>query len=88
MNSKIPQADNLSVIILGRPQTWRIFMLKACASSCTDFLMRHTNITSSRRPIYLYGFELLLSTLTSALSILFVSVLFNGIEDLSLLNFS
>ena len=45
-------------------------MLKACAYSCTDFLMRHTNITSSRRPIYLYGFELL-----------FVSVLFNGIED-------
>ena len=34
-------------------------MLKACASSCTDFLMRHTNIASSRRPIYLYGFELL-----------------------------
>lgn len=56
-------------------------MLKACASSCADFLMRHTNIASSRRPIYLYGFELLLSTLTSALSILFVSVLFNSIED-------
>ena len=41
-------------------------MLKACAYSCTDFLMRHTNIASSRRQIYLYGFELLLSTLTSA----------------------
>lgn len=39
-------------------------MLKACAYSCTDFLMRHTNIASSRRPIYLYGFELLLSTFT------------------------
>lgn len=63
-------------------------MLKACASSCTDFLMHHTNIASFRRPIYLYGLELLLSTLTSALSILLVSVLFNGIEDLSLLNFS
>lgn len=56
-------------------------MLRVCASCCADFLLHHAKIASVRRPVYIYGIELLLSTLTSALSIIFVSTLFNSVQD-------
>lgn len=56
-------------------------MLRIYASYCTDFLMRHINISSTRRQVYLYGFELILSTLVSVLSILLISTLISGTWD-------
>lgn len=51
-------------------------MLRSCASFCTNFLMRHSSlITETRKPIYVYGFELILSTLSSMVSILLLSAL-------------
>lgn len=49
-------------------------MLNGWAQHLTDILLRHKVIENSRRPIFVYGFELLLSTSLSILSIIIISV--------------
>lgn len=48
-------------------------MLHELAETLTDKLYQSCKLEETRRPIYLYGFELTLSTASSILSILFVS---------------
>lgn len=50
-------------------------MLNQWANRLTDTLYRHCPIDSSRRQVYVYGFELLISTSSSILSILVLSAL-------------
>ncbi len=52
-------------------------MLNRVSESLTDILFRHYNIEASKRPIYVYGFELLISTSASAISILLLSAIFD-----------
>lgn len=49
-------------------------MLNNLAQRLTEVLFRHGAIEDSRRPIFIYGFELLLSTGCSILSITLISV--------------
>lgn len=53
-------------------------MLHHCAESLTDFLYRHAAISPQKRPVYVYGIELTLSTSASFLSIIFFSLLFSS----------
>lgn len=48
-------------------------MLNTLAQRPTDVLLLHGAIENSRRPIFVYGFELLLSTSFSILSIVIIS---------------
>ena len=52
-------------------------MLNSCASWLADKLFDHCHLEVTRHPIYVYGFELLLSTLSSVISILLVSAIFS-----------
>ena len=52
-------------------------MLKRIASRLTDIICHHNHIPEERKPIYVYGLELLLSTSASVISILVISALFN-----------
>ena len=56
-------------------------MLSFCASYLADILLQKCSLDSSRKAVYVYGLELLISTLTSALSILIFSVLFSELRD-------
>lgn len=48
-------------------------MLNQWAQRLTDVLIAHNAIDTSRRPTFIYGFELLLSTSLSVLSIIIIS---------------
>lgn len=56
-------------------------MLNRCANVCVDFLYRHHTLPNADRPIYVYGFELSLSTLFSLLTVFSVSLLAGYIGD-------
>ena len=49
-----------------------------CADFCAEKLIQHTNTPSSHKPVFRYGFELTISTLSSILSVLFLSLLLNA----------
>lgn len=49
-----------------------------CADFCADKLIQHTNISLSHKPVFRYGFELTISTLSSILSVLILSLLINA----------
>lgn len=55
-------------------------MLNKCAVLCTDWLGRHCSISEEERPIYVYGFELSISTLSSLTSILIFSFIIGHIS--------
>lgn len=44
-------------------------MLHSCAEYLTHTLYRHCPLSEEKRPVFVYGFELSLSTLSSILSI-------------------
>lgn len=48
-------------------------MLNSLATKFTDDLYRHCHLNEARRPVYIYGFKLFLSTMSSVASILIVS---------------
>lgn len=52
-------------------------MLNQCANFLTEMMYRYCQIDHSRRPVYVYGFELLLSTGCSVASILTLSAVFS-----------
>lgn len=52
-------------------------MLRTCAARLTDQVYKHCPLPEARRPVYLYGFELFLSTASSIVSILILSLLFS-----------
>lgn len=52
-----------------------------CADFCAEKLIQHTNTPSSHKPVFRYGIELTLSTLSSILSVLFLSLLFDAIVE-------
>ena len=52
-----------------------------CADFCAEKLIQHTNIPSSHKPVFRYGIELTISTLSSILSVLFLSLLLNATND-------
>ena len=47
-------------------------MLHSCAEYLTHTLYRHCPLSEEKRPVFVYGFELSLSTLSSILSIIFL----------------
>lgn len=49
-----------------------------CADFCAEKLIQHTNTPSSHKPVFRYGIELTISTLSSILSVLFLSLLLNA----------
>ena len=50
-------------------------MLHSCAEYLTHTLYRHCPLSEEKRPVFVYGFELSLSTLSSILSIILLSIL-------------
>lgn len=54
-------------------------MLQNCAAYLTDTLYQHCKLLPERRPIYQYGFELIISTLCSFCSILLLSILLGDV---------
>lgn len=56
-------------------------MLSSCASYLANILLQKCSLDSSRKAIYTYGLELLISTLSSAFSILIFSILFGKLLD-------
>ena len=50
-------------------------MLHLCAEHFTDILYKHNSLPENRKPVYVYGTELALSTSLSIVSILFISAL-------------
>ena len=58
-------------------------MLHSCAEYFTDILYKHNSLPENRKPVYVYGTELALSTSLSMVSILSISALcmhlFHGI---------
>ena len=51
-------------------------MLNNCAEWLTKKLYDHCSLEETRRPVYIYGFELFLSTVSSMISILIISAIF------------
>lgn len=49
-------------------------MLQSFAKYLTDTLYRHCPLSPQKRPIFQYGFEITTSTLSSAFSILLISI--------------
>lgn len=49
-------------------------MLHSCAEYLTHTLYRHCPLSEEKRPVFVYGFELSLSTLSSILSIILLSI--------------
>lgn len=56
-------------------------MLHRLASFCTGGLLRHGAVSAARRAVYVYGFELFFSSLSSACSIILLSLCFGRISD-------
>lgn len=52
-----------------------------CADFCAEKLIQHTNTPSSHKPVFRYGIELTISTLSSILSILILSLLMNATTE-------
>ena len=50
-------------------------MLHSCAEYLTHTLYRHCPLSEEKRPVFVYGFELSLSTLSSILSIILLSMI-------------
>lgn len=50
-------------------------MLHSCAEYLTHTLYRHYPLSEEKRPVFVYGFELSLSTLSSILSIILLSII-------------
>ncbi len=55
-------------------------MLKLIAEKCTNILIRNQIIQETRRSIYIYGFELLISTTLCILCIILSGLFFNYID--------
>lgn len=51
-------------------------MLRLIAEKCTEILLKHGIIGEVKKPVYIYGFELFWSTISSILSILIFSICF------------
>lgn len=51
-------------------------MLNNCAVWLTKKLYDHCQLAENQRPVYIYGFELFLSTVSSMISILIISAIF------------
>lgn len=54
-------------------------MLHSCAEYLTHTLYRHYPLSEEKRPVFVYGFELSLSTLSSILSIILLSIIFKNV---------
>lgn len=54
-------------------------MLQSFAKYLTDTLYRHCPLSPQKRPIFQYGFEITTSTLSSAFSILLISILLRDV---------
>ena len=54
-------------------------MLHSCAEYLTHTLYRHCSLSEEKRPVFVYGFELSLSTLSSILSIILLSIIFKNV---------
>ena len=54
-------------------------MLQYCAEKIVDQLFKHCDFPEKRRPVYIYGAELTLSTLLGCISVLLVSLLLGNI---------
>lgn len=55
-------------------------MLHSCAEYLTHTLYRHCPLSEEKRPVFVYGFELSLSTLSSILSIILLSIIADYID--------
>lgn len=56
-----------------------VFMLSKCAIYMTNKLKNYINISDNEKDVYIYGFELLLSNLSTMLIILSISILLGNI---------
>ena len=56
-------------------------MLHQCACFCAGKLLHHTSISLSRKPVFVYGFELFFSTFFSLSTILILSLLFQAVIE-------
>lgn len=54
-------------------------MLHSCAEYLTHTLYRPCPLSEEKRPVFVYGFELSLSTLSSILSIILLSIIFKNV---------
>ena len=54
-------------------------MLHSCAECLTHTLYRHCPLSEEKRPVFVYGFELSLSTLSSVFSIILLSIIFKNV---------
>lgn len=54
-------------------------MLHNCALRLTENLYRHCSLEPHKRPIFVYGFELIMSTSIAMASIIFISALLNNV---------
>ena len=57
-----------------------IGMLNACATELTDRLLRRFPMAQARKAVYIYGFELTLSSLAVMLSVFILSCLFGAVN--------
>ncbi|WP_442870941.1 accessory gene regulator B family protein [Acutalibacter muris] len=55
-------------------------MLNACATELTDRLLRRFPMAQARKAVYIYGFELTLSSLAVMLSVFILSCLFGAVN--------
>ena len=53
-------------------------LLNKCANACADKLLERCSIPVSRKPVFVYGFELTFSTLSSFCSVLILSAVFQS----------
>lgn len=54
-------------------------MLHICAVGIVEHLIKHSAISEDRKPVYVYGAELTLSTLAGCLSILLISLILQNL---------
>lgn len=52
-------------------------MINTCAEYCVKWLAKNHPLPEDDKPVYVYGFELLISTVSSLISILFISACIN-----------
>lgn len=55
-------------------------MLNICAKYCVKWLTKNHPLSEDDKPIYIYGFELLISTASSLMSILLISACINHLS--------
>ena len=56
-------------------------LLNKCANACADKLLERCSIPVSRKPVFVYGFELTFSTLSSFCSVLILSAVFQSLAQ-------